>query len=163
MHEPPIEFDAESVTRAWDRAAEAYAHGQATGRDYYRYEFLGPAHVAACGDVKGLQVLDVGSGAGYFAREMALRGARVIGVDISPRMIEHAQHQEAVIPLGIQYREIAGDELDRGQAIPAITRFISDELTRFEHFAPPQNTQYDGLDSLNVLFRKMLERAWGTA
>lgn len=31
-----VEFDAESVTRAWDRAAEAYAQGQATGRDYYR-------------------------------------------------------------------------------------------------------------------------------
>jgi predicted nucleotidyltransferase len=60
-------------------------------------------------------------------------------------------------------RKMAGDELDRGQAIPAITRFISDELTRFEHFAPPQNTQNDGLDSLNVLSRKMLERAWGTA
>jgi SAM-dependent methyltransferase len=100
----PVEFDAESVRRAWDRAAEAYAEGQASGRDHYRYEFLGPAHVAACGDVEGLDVLDVGCGAGYFAREMACRGARVVGVDISPRMIEHARREDEATPLGIDYR-----------------------------------------------------------
>src|SRR6185295_9228532 len=98
-----VHFDAESVTRAWDHAADAYAHGQANGRDYYRYEFLGPAQVAVCGNVKGLSILDVGCGAGYFAREMAQRGARVIGVDISPRMIEHARSQEAEASLGNVY------------------------------------------------------------
>jgi SAM-dependent methyltransferase len=103
MNDDPVEFDAESATRAWDRAADAYAHGQASGRDYYRYEFFGPAHVAACGDVGGLELLDVGCGAGYFAREMARRGARVTAVDISPRMIEHARREEAAAPLGIRY------------------------------------------------------------
>jgi 2-polyprenyl-3-methyl-5-hydroxy-6-metoxy-1,4-benzoquinol methylase len=103
MPDQPVEFDAESVRRAWDRAADAYAYGQATGRDFYRYEFLGPAHVAACGEVAGLDVLDVGCGAGYFAREMARRGARVVGVDISARMVEHARHREAAEPLGVEY------------------------------------------------------------
>jgi ubiquinone/menaquinone biosynthesis C-methylase UbiE len=112
-----VEFDAESVTQAWDRAAEAYALGQASGRDYYRYEFLGPAQVAVCGDVKGLQLLDVGCGAGYFAREMARRGARVIGVDISPRMIEHAQREEAATRLGIEYR--VGDAAKLDALFPA--------------------------------------------
>lgn len=83
-------FDADGVREEWDYAADAYAKGQATGRDYYRYEFFGPAQIAICGDVKGRKLLDVGCGSGYFSRAMAERGAQVTGVDLSPRMIEHA-------------------------------------------------------------------------
>lgn len=96
-------FDSASVRRAWDVAADAYAQGQASGRDYYRYEFFGPEHVALCGDVDGLSVLDLGCGSGYFARQMALAGAHVTAVDISPRMIEHAQRIESEAPLGVTY------------------------------------------------------------
>ena len=101
--EQPSRFDADSVREAWDYAADAYAQSQAAGRDFYRYHFFGPAQVEACGDVRGLRVLDVGCGSGYFAREMAERGARVVGADISPRMIEHARKLEAQAPLGIEY------------------------------------------------------------
>jgi len=62
--------------------------------------------------VAGLTVLDVGCGPGYFAREMAHRGARVIGLDISPRMIEHARQQESLTPLGIEYRICNAADLD---------------------------------------------------
>lgn len=117
MEKQPVKFDAESVTRAWDRAANAYAHGQATGRDYYRYEFLGPAQVAVCSEVEAVNLLDVGCGAGYFARKMAHRGARVVGVDISSRMIEHARNQEAMTPLGIDYR--VGDAAEIDTLFPA--------------------------------------------
>src|SRR5919199_1527942 len=106
-------FDAESVRAAWDRAADAYAEGQASGLDYYRLEFFGPAQVAMCGEVAGLRLLDVGCGSGYFAREMARRGARVTGVDLAPRMIEHARREEAASPLGIQYA--AADAADIGE------------------------------------------------
>ena len=99
----PPRFDAEAVRELWDTAAGAYAAGQASGRDYYRLEFFGPAQIALCGDVQGLRILDVGCGTGYFAREMARRGASVTGVDISPRMIEHAVHAESQDPLGIRY------------------------------------------------------------
>ena len=84
MEERPARFDAASVRESWDRAADAYAQGQASGRDYYRYEFLGPEQVAICGDVGELRLLDVGCGNGYFAREMAQRGARVTAIE-SPR------------------------------------------------------------------------------
>ncbi|HEX8904674.1 MAG TPA: methyltransferase domain-containing protein [Longimicrobiaceae bacterium] len=100
-------FDAAAARDAWDRAADAYARGQASGLDHYRYEFLGPAQVAVCGQVRGMRVLDVGCGAGYFAREMAMRGASVLGVDISARMIGHARSAEAAEPLGAEY--VAGD------------------------------------------------------
>ncbi len=104
-------FDPDAVRRAWDRAAEPYTAGQASGLDHYRYDFFGPAQVAICGDVRGLRLLDVGCGSGYFAREMASRGARVTAIDISPRMIELARRHELESPLGIEYQDVDAAEL----------------------------------------------------
>src|SRR5262245_55813919 len=101
MPKPIARFDAESARESWDRVADAYAENQATGRDHYRYAFFGPAQLAMCGDVRGLNVLDLGCGNGYFSRALARLGARVTGIDISPRMIAHAREQEAAEPLGI--------------------------------------------------------------
>jgi SAM-dependent methyltransferase len=103
MTGPAEAFTADSVRALWDRAADPYTAGQVIGRDYFRYEFFGPAHVDLCGDVRGSRLLDVGCGNGYFAREMARRGARVTGIDISPRMIDHARRIEREEALGIQY------------------------------------------------------------
>lgn len=110
-------LDAASVREAWDRAADAFVAGQRSGRDYYRHEFLGPAQVAMCGAVAGTRLLDVGCGGGYIAREMARRGARVVGIDISPRMVEHARAQEAEAPLGIEYH--VGDAAEVAERFPA--------------------------------------------
>src|SRR5215475_9468554 len=60
-----------------------------------------------------MSVLDVGCGNGYFARALARRGARVTGIDISPRMIEHAKQQETAEPLGIE------DHVFDAAALPA--------------------------------------------
>jgi SAM-dependent methyltransferase len=65
----------------------------------------------------GLRLLDVGCGAGYFAREMARRGARVTGVDLSPRMVDHARAAEAAEPLGVEY--VVGDAAALGALFPA--------------------------------------------
>jgi SAM-dependent methyltransferase len=104
-------FDPDSVREAWDRAADGYTEGQASGSDFYRYEFFGPAQAAVCGDVAGLRLLDVGCGSGYFSREMAARGARVIAIDISPRMIALARERENASPLGIDYRIVDASDL----------------------------------------------------
>jgi ubiquinone/menaquinone biosynthesis C-methylase UbiE len=109
LQTPP---DAGRVRHAWDRAAEAYAAGQASGRDFYRYEFFGPAQVEMCGDVRSREILDVGCGTGYFARQMAERGASVTGVDLSPRMIEQAKRIERDAPHGIVYRVMDAANLD---------------------------------------------------
>lgn len=111
MTDPAEPFTADSVRGLWDRAADAYTAGQAIGRDYYRYEFFGPAQAELCGDVSGAHLLDVGCGNGYFAREMARRGARVRGVDISARMIEHARRIEREEALGIEYVVADASEL----------------------------------------------------
>lgn len=57
------------------------------------------------GNVTGKTVLDVACGAGYYTRLLRKAGAaRVVGVDVSDRMIELARSQEAREPLGIEYR-----------------------------------------------------------
>lgn len=117
MPTAPDRFDADAVREAWDHAADAYAQFQSDGGDYYRLAFFGPAQVEACGDVEGLDLLDVGCGSGYFSREMGARGARVTGVDISAEMIRHAQAAEAAAPLGIEYR--VGDALAIGETFEA--------------------------------------------
>jgi ubiquinone/menaquinone biosynthesis C-methylase UbiE len=110
-------FDAASARAAWDGAADAYEHGQRSGRDYYRHEFFGPIQVAMCGNVAGLRLLDVGCGSGYFTREMAQGGARVTGIDIAPRMIEHARRHEESLPLGVDY--LIGDAAEIRTLLPA--------------------------------------------
>jgi 2-polyprenyl-3-methyl-5-hydroxy-6-metoxy-1,4-benzoquinol methylase len=57
------------------------------------------------GDLKGKAVIDLACGEGYYTRELRKLGAaRVVGVDLSHRMIALAQAQEARNPLGIEYR-----------------------------------------------------------
>jgi SAM-dependent methyltransferase len=54
------------------------------------------------GNVAGRAVLDAGCGDGYLARILAARGARVTGIDLSPRLIERARQRD---PRGeIDYR-----------------------------------------------------------
>ncbi len=95
--------DAAETSRAWDRGAEAWDDFVETGKDWYRDEVNAPALLAACGDVAGLRVLDIGCGQGFFSRLLARKGARVIGVDMSERQVEHARRHEQEEPLGIEY------------------------------------------------------------
>lgn len=52
-----------------------------------------PAMLDLVGDVTGLDVLDVGCGAGPLAEQLAKRGARVSGFDSSARMVEIARER----------------------------------------------------------------------
>jgi 2-polyprenyl-3-methyl-5-hydroxy-6-metoxy-1,4-benzoquinol methylase len=106
MPDDEVRFDRQSVAEQWDYAAEAYDEFQASGNDFYRLELFGPAHVAMCGEVRGLRVLDLGCGNGYFCRAMAHRGASVVGIDLSAKQIEYARRHEVVPPQGIEYVQL---------------------------------------------------------
>lgn len=54
-----------------------------------------------CGDVMGLNVLDLGCGSGASTRLLAQKGAKVIGVDNSNEMLKIGQEVEDKNPLGI--------------------------------------------------------------
>jgi len=60
---------------------------------------------ARVGDLRGRSVLDLACGEGTYSRALKRHGAaRVVGVDISPGMIELARAAEAREPLGIEYQ-----------------------------------------------------------
>ncbi len=92
------------VAHYWDKNADLWAELVRKGWDTYREYFNNPAFLKFMGDVKGKKVLDIGCGEGYNTRILARKGAQITGIDISPRMIEHAREHEAQEPLGIQYR-----------------------------------------------------------
>ena len=66
------------------------------------------------GNLAGKSILDLGCGEGFYTRKFKQKGATpVIGVDISPKMIELARQEEAKEPLGIEY--IVGDVMELGK------------------------------------------------
>ena len=74
-----------------------------------------PAVFALCGEVDGLDVLDLGCGEGYCTRELARRGAgSVTGVERSGEMTDLARAHEAELKQGIVYRQ--GDASDLSDA-----------------------------------------------
>lgn len=70
-----------------------------TDVDAALFELLGP--------LGGARVVDIACGHGRISRELARRGAHVVGVDLSPVLIGHAHRAQQVEPLAIDY--IVGD------------------------------------------------------
>jgi len=111
-----VPFSSDRTRRAWDAGADAWEEFVESGADYYRTEVHGPALLNACGEIEQLRVLDLGCGQGWFSRQMARRGARVVGVDLSPAMLGHARRHEEEEPLGIEYVEIDAAQVHRSLA-----------------------------------------------
>lgn len=81
------------MTDTWDTIADWYAERLQLGsplHDFGRDILLArlPEQLA------GRRVLDLGCGEGIITRSVAARGASVLGIDPSPRMIEHAREAE---------------------------------------------------------------------
>ncbi|MEV0536033.1 class I SAM-dependent methyltransferase [Kitasatospora sp. NPDC050463] len=77
------------MTDSWDTIADWYAGLLRAGsamHDFNRAVLLDLLPE----DLDGHRVLDLGCGEGIIARSAAARGASVVGIDPSPRMIEHA-------------------------------------------------------------------------
>ena len=59
--------------------------------------------LALMGDVLEQRMCDLACGQGMVARELARRGARVVGVDLSMKLLEIARQVERDEPLGVTY------------------------------------------------------------
>jgi SAM-dependent methyltransferase len=83
----------------WDRYADEYqaTHGEFLGDVGFVWgpEGLTEDDARMLGDVRGLDVLEVGSGAGQCSRWLVTQGARAIGLDLSWRQLQHAQRIDA--------------------------------------------------------------------
>ncbi len=103
-----------TATRTWERlTSDAPVSGiRATvrkGRDEMRQLIIDSLPA----DLQGARILDAGCGTGALAVELAMRGAEVVGVDISPQLIDIATKR---LPAELTNRVTlrAGDMLDAG-------------------------------------------------
>ena len=94
-------------SRLFGQHAEAYDRFRPTYPDVVIDELLGPAPA-------GLDVLDVGCGTGIASRQIAKRGAKVLGVELDPQMAEIARsHGVDVEIAAFEAWDAAGRTFDR--------------------------------------------------
>jgi ubiquinone/menaquinone biosynthesis C-methylase UbiE len=68
------------------------------------------AELRVLGNVRGKDILEVGCGAAQFGIELARRGARVTGVDLSTEQLRHARQN--IRKAGVEYRLLRGNAED---------------------------------------------------
>lgn len=136
-------FD-QTATKTWERLTSDAPVSRVretvrAGRDRMRETMLN-----TLGDVRGKRILDAGCGAGQMTHELALRGAEVVAVDISPSLVEIARKR---LPDALSHQVTfhAGDMLD-----PA--------LGDFDHVVAMDSLiYYDAADinrSISTLFQR---------
>jgi magnesium-protoporphyrin O-methyltransferase len=83
-------------------------------------------------DLRGARLLDAGCGTGALALAAAARGAEVVAVDISPRLVQLAAERAAGQPGAQRIRWVPGDMLD-----PALGAFdMAVAMDSLIHYAP---------------------------
>ncbi len=91
----------DSSTESWESIADEWvAHADTND---YRNALLMPLTLGILGDVRGRSVLDIGCGEGGYARELARRGATVVGIDGSERLIEVARQRAAAANIHVAF------------------------------------------------------------
>jgi ubiquinone/menaquinone biosynthesis C-methylase UbiE len=94
-------LNEDSSTRSWNAIGESWALHADTND--YRNFFLMPRMLEMLGDVSGRRILDLGCGEGGYSRELKRRGANIIGVDGSERLIRIARDRASSESLDIQF------------------------------------------------------------
>lgn len=91
----------DSSTQSWGKFNDEWIN--ALQNDIFRRYFITPVTLRLLGDVAGKDVLDIGCGEGMYSRELARRGARVIGVDCAQTAIAYCQAKAGEERLDITY------------------------------------------------------------
>lgn len=97
--------------RSWDAVADDWV-SHADGNDYRNY-FLMPLTLELLGDIRGVRILDLGCGEGGYSRELAARGARVVGVDGSAQLVAVARQRAADAGQEIEFLSANASSLEQ--------------------------------------------------
>jgi SAM-dependent methyltransferase len=91
-----IRVNQDSQSRAWMDLAPAWIREVREGTNLHRAGLLDKAMLEACGNVKGLRVVDCGCGEGRFCRLLTDRAAAyVLGLDLCGLMIKAAEDMKS--------------------------------------------------------------------
>lgn len=119
MHQQETE-----VAARWNGNADQWTHDVRAGYDTYRDLFTFPAFRAFLPSLDGLDVADFGCGEGTNTRAFAAMGARITGIDISERLLAHAEAEENDDPRGITYLQ-SSYSADTGLAAGSFDAVVS--------------------------------------
>lgn len=120
--------------KEWDEAAESFSDFVREGKDYFRDALNNPATFQLIGKIKGKKVLDLACGEGYNTRVLAKKGATVVGLDFSEKLIELARHLETKERSGIIYYVSDATDMEKIQSnhFDLVTCFMA--LQDIEHY-----------------------------
>jgi 2-polyprenyl-3-methyl-5-hydroxy-6-metoxy-1,4-benzoquinol methylase len=149
----------ENVARYWDSQASGFDDAPDHG---LRDPSVRSAWTSLLGDVlppAPAQVADLGCGTGSLSVLLAERGYRVRGLDLSPKMIQHAEEKARAAGVGIEFE--AGDAAEP----PWTSGTFDVVLARHVLWALPDPGQ--ALDSWTELLRSdgrlvLIEGRWST-
>ena len=88
---PPPRASDRAIIQLYERFAEFYETNMVTDLEYQGPERLTEALDAQLGSTSGLDVLELGCGTGLAGKRLRPRAKRLIGIDLSPEMVEHAK------------------------------------------------------------------------
>ncbi len=110
LHSDPKDEDKIDLTETkqrWEKASHNWMNMQFENKedkgDSSREFIIDPALWKQIGEVKGLKVLDAGCGNGYLSRQLAKKGAQVVGVDFAQNFIGYCKKREKEDPLGCTF------------------------------------------------------------
>jgi SAM-dependent methyltransferase len=100
----------------WTQSNAEYTDGDARrawGREEIAWGVAGvpESEVDVLGDVSGLDVVELGCGTAYFGAWLAKRGARVVGVDVTPAQLETARRCMEATGIELQLLEASAEEV----------------------------------------------------
>lgn len=99
-----MESGTDRLVAQWESNARAFAQLiDRQGTPHHR-QILNPCVEKLLGSVQGKKLLDAGCGEGYLSRYYAQRGAEVLGVDVSAKLIEICRTEAKHENLRVEYR-----------------------------------------------------------
>lgn len=106
----------EQNRRVWTKANEEYTDARAReawAADEITWGMFGPSdsELGVLGDVSGKDVIELGCGTAYFGAWLAKRGARVIGVDLTPAQLETARRMSEETGVAIELIEANAEDV----------------------------------------------------
>jgi SAM-dependent methyltransferase len=105
----------------WTKANAEYTDRQAREAwakeeiDWGMYSGL-ESEIGALGEVAGKDVLELGCGTAYFSAWLARRGARVVGLDVTPAQLETARRMQAETGLEFPLIEASAEDVPLADA-----------------------------------------------